>query len=268
MRSVWLSAATVSIYFSCLGAQNAFADRIPGTSRVGPQYYFTIEMDPIEVSLWSRLPKKPGMVPIARFSLPRAYIFFVEDQSSYNPDVLPRSLDANGIDVMVTYPDGLPYSLAIRDYKKKFHVSTWEAGRNFRMRLMTARILNVVGNAYKVSYLFPEPESRKYKRETYIGMYSGYKRYRVGTSFEVFYGPETALIRKIYCNNLLENANPLFYCTYYVVFHAHLITNIDFVDFRVNGGVPFAEDRVRVFMKALCPYVACDSFPSARDRAK
>lgn len=236
----------------------AFADRVPGTAYAGRQVHFTTQMDLIEFALWPDLGKKTIIPPVAKFRLPRAYIFNVRGETGENRYSLSSSINASGVGIMLTYPDGLPFSHAIREYRKKIRTSSSQAGRALRSVRMTAHLNSVLGNANKLPILSSGPETTRFKRDNYLGIYSGYRRYSMGTSLETFYGPETALIRKMICNDLLANALPRRFCTYYVVLNTHLIAFIKFVDFRVNGGVEFAEKRVRTFLATICPYVTCD----------
>ena len=246
----------------------ARADKIPRSPYIGPQYFFTTKMDPIDVALWPDLRIKADRPPVARFSLPRAYIFYVSRAADKSTKPLPQSVQARSVNIMLIYPEGIPYSHAIRDYNKKHRVSSWVAAGKLRPRLLIAKIRGVLGDAYNLSYLFPESKNTKVKRETYVGTYSGLKHYTTGGIIETFYGPETALIRKIRCGRSLAKTHPRFFCTYYVVLSNHLISEVDFVDFRVHGGVQFAEERVRAFKATICQYVRCDREPSRRDNVK
>jgi hypothetical protein len=250
--------------FILLSSDLALADKIPGTAYVGSQYFFTTKMDVVDISLWPDLRKKAERPPVAKVKIPRAYIFYISRKPGTNRDPVPSSVDAKSVNIMLTYPDGLPYSHAIRNYRKEFDVSSWAAGKALRMLSYIAQINGVLGDAYKLSYLSVGPYNLSATEQNFLGTYLGMKRFTTGGSAEIYYASKNALIRKFKCWNSPEKARPEFYCTYWTVLNKHLIASVKFVDFRVHGGIAFAEERIRVFKETICRYVSCDRQPSPR----
>lgn len=242
-------------------SNTAPADKIPGTAYVGPQYYFTTEMDPIDLVFRSKPEQKVSTPPLERFRIPRAYIFFVPGKSRESGNKLPKKLSVNAVQIILTYPNGQPYSHTVRDYARTNGVSEATAAKKIRSRTMISRISVSKNNAYELSYLEPPRNEFAKKYEKPLGTYSGLARFKTGGSAEIYYASSDALVRKIQCWNSPEKALRNTYCKYYVVLNKRLVAWIDFVDFRVNGGIAFAEERIRVFKETICQYVRCDRKP-------
>ena len=233
------------------------ADKIPGTAYAGSSYYYTMKMDLIKIEFGPSLGNDAIASPIVSFQLPRAYIFFVDYNEKNNENPLTSRVRAKSVNIMLTYPNGLPYSHSIYNYKKSFRVSVSNAAKALRPFRLVAQIRGVKGSSHELAYLSPESEKTKMKRETLLGSLFGLKRYIIGDSMEVYYGSKYSLIRKIQCHRTLDKAHRRHFCRYYVILNNHLIASIDFIDFRLNGGIAFAEERVDLFVSTICRFASC-----------
>ncbi len=222
-------------------------------------FYYTTDMDLVKVALVPNIGTKPKPEPLAEFEIPRAYIYLSSHYSEKHYPELPSEIETKAIYIALTYPDGLPYSIALDQQGRKKSAARREgravaktSAEQLRRLLMTAEISASVPNAYQL------PTFRPYKYEKYIGNYGTLKRYSTLSFSEVYFGRPEDLIRRIRCPREPENANPMFFCDYYIVLSSRVVAKIAFVDFRANGGLSFAEERIRAFKAAVCHYVNCD----------
>jgi hypothetical protein len=216
-------------------------------------------MDPVKVTLVSNPRDKATSRQLAEFEMPRAYIYLSSFHSEKDFPTLPSQIETDNIYIALTYPDGLPYSVALHQVEKRI-ASEWRQGnlrqapaaKQLRPLLMTAEIMGSVPNAYYSAIFDP------HSYEHYLGDYETLRRYSTLGSSALYFGKPDDLIRKIRCPRDLEHANPGHHCTYYTVLASNVIAKVSFSDFRVHGGLAFAEERVRAFKAAVCRYVPCD----------
>jgi hypothetical protein len=242
-----------------LPASPALATYIPGLGDIPNGYYYTRDMDPVKVTLLSNPRDKATSRQLAEFEMPRAYIYLSSFHSEKDFPTLPSHIETNKIYIALTYPDGLPYSVALHQVEKRI-ASEWRQGnlrqapaaKQLRPLLMTAEIMGSVPNAYDSAIFHP----RSYQH--YLGGYETLRRYSTLGISELYFGKPDDLIRKIRCPRSLDQANPKHLCEYYIVLSSNVVAKVAFVDFRVHGGLAFAEERIRAFKAVICRYIPCD----------
>ena len=271
-RSRWVGFFTGAIALFAVvilllaSSKPTLADRVPGTSYFGPGYYFSTEMDLITVSFWSakalRAGIEPGMQPLVRIKIPRGFIFYADVYPQKQPRKIPREIDVRRIGVMLVYPDGRPYSIAYRDFDR----GSLPAGSNLEKELRTVRFSAIVSGMYKGDknrqlYEYrrsPFDENGKLKNyHEYIGRKYGLDAYKWGGKrgrIIKYYSVKEDSFSRIECN--ISN-KPRSYCTYYMEIAGQFLIDAHFIDFRFHGGREFANERVRAFKRALCPYLGC-----------
>lgn len=248
-----IGLVAISSFFSVV----AQATNIPGMGDIPNGFYFTTDMDPVRITMPSDKNFLGGQ--IVRFALPRAYIYLTNRHSEKQYRRLPSEIEADTIYIVLTYPEGLPYSIALdqltersTDLGEKTKSGLMSPAEQLRPVRMKASISVVNRSKYDSMVFSPRPYER------YVGDYSKLKRHESLGSNEVYFGKPGDLIRKIRCPLVPEKANPVFFCDYYTVLSTHLIAQVTFVDFRANGGLGFAEERVRAFKATICSYLQCD----------
>ncbi len=222
-------------------------------------FYYMTDMDLVKVALVPNIGTKPRPEPLVEFEIPRAYIYLSSHHSEKRYPELPSEIETRAIYIALTYPDGLPYSIAIDQQGRKDSAAR-RAGRavmqttadQLRPLRMTAQIALSGPNAYQSAIFRP----RDY--EKYIGDYGTLKRYTFTGVTDIYFATPENLIRKIRCPRQPENPSPLVFCDYHTVLSSHVRAKVTFVDFRENGGLAFAEERIRAFKAAVCQYVNCD----------
>lgn len=246
-----------------LASGPAPATRIPGMGDIPNGFYFTKKMDPIRVTLRHTAGGEMISEPLATFEIPRAYIFLSSLHSEKDFPDLPPEIVTDSIFIAMTYPDGIPYSLALDDRREgaradleREKASYKGHAHRFRFVLMESQISGSVPNAYD------SPTFRPYKYEHYIDDYRDahgtLKHYSTIGVSGVYLGEPGDLIRRVRCPRDIEHTNPVFFCQYHTVLSSHVVAKVTFVDFRVNGGLEFAEERIRAFKAAVCRYIDCD----------
>jgi len=250
-----LSLALAASLLHPMGA--ARATTIPGMGDIPNGFFFTTDMDPVSITMRSGAEVLGG--PADSFELPRAYIYLTSHHSEKQYRRLPSEIEADTIYIVLTYPKGLPYSIALDQLTKRSAAMRAEGEANSRSPAeqlrhlrMKAAISAVNPDQYQSMVFFPRPYER------YLGDYGTLKHHESLGSNEVYFGKPGDLIRKISCPLTAERAKPLFFCDYYTLLSSYVVAKVTFVDFRANGGLAFAEDRIRAFKAAICRYMKCD----------
>ncbi|RVU38745.1 hypothetical protein EOI86_05595 [Hwanghaeella grinnelliae] len=234
------------------------ATRIPGMGDIPNGFFFTTEMDLIKITM--PMPRgETEAAPLAVFNLPRAYIYLTSHHSEKQVVELPSEIEADTIFIVLTYPAGEPYSVALARLNESFVAARRNGNTDLKSpstQLRSVLTEGAISTSKPVAYDSAIFHPRDY--EPYIGDYGTLKRHdTLGTS-EVYFGKPGDLIRKIRCYRTPENAKPNFFCDYYTVLSSHVMAKVSFVDFRVNGGIRFAEERVRAFKQTVCRHMQCD----------
>lgn len=251
----------------CSGSETPH--HIPGFGSA-PFYYYSTDLSPIDISFGR---DRPGSIEIdpwedkLTITLPRAYIVYANGYSSKarkgpTYKTLPQRLRTNHVQLLLTYPDGKPYSITqSKSGVEKPDPTAWGMGKDIatwppRRQSRAAAI--------KADIHLSNTDMRKKfgpnRYQTYLGERDGFRRFSGlgGGSMEYLYDDGPDDIRRVACTRELEKSNPVFFCTYTIVLNKNLWAELQFIDFRLHGGRPFARERIRVFKKAICPIVQCD----------
>jgi hypothetical protein len=286
---IFLSVA-LALLFSIIDCRVCLADNIPD-SYSGPWAYFSTDMSPVEVNIAKIFydhntetyrtgtlvdPDSPRFVegpPIVKATIPRAYINVFGDYSSralspeFRHDNIPDKAFGESLVMMMTYPDGLPYSIAWSSWDdRKPDMSQPGMGAQANMLQSKKDILRATRIKAQVRYSAPFDARDRVLVTIGSGhtltstVHDGFQVYSHKSLPEQAYvddGPDE--IRLIRCLSPIEKSVPSFFCTYYVPLNDKLLVELDFLDFRLNGGRKFARDRVRLFKKIMCPKLQCDA---------
>jgi len=235
---------------------------IPGMGDIPNGFYFSTAMDPIQTTLAHHTYGEGAPVPLAVFEMPRAYIYLSARHSEKDYDELPSQIVTDSIYIVMTYPNGLPYSLALRDrderafaQREKEQAVGKKSTDTFRFVRMKAQIYGSTPNANDLATFRP------YKYEHYVDDYvdrRGRLKHYSSLGAQVYLGEPGELIRRVRCLRPEQQTNPVFYCDYYTPLSANVVAKVTFADFRVNGGLVYAEERLRAFKATVCRYIACD----------
>lgn len=256
--SVVPNAAKIAAICAILCTQNsALADTVPGTAYSGPAYYFSTNMDPIEVTLRLIIRSDHSSDWFARLVIPRAYIFFASGYSQKRPlrsnksakanKILPKNIEAEQIKIMLMYPDGIPYSIALKEYAKSKSVSIRSAAKALRTKRYVVTI-RATKNAQNLPQFGPG------KFDISDGQEFGLRRFKWLRVTDRYFGTERDVFRRIDC---LQSRQPNFFCHYYLPLGSNFFAKVEFIDFRSNGGRAFANERIRVAREVMCRFVRC-----------
>ena len=253
-----LPVALVVLALALLGHPGeAAADKIPGMGSAR-YYYFTEKMDPIRVTFSTMRYDEPVPKPLTTIEIPRAYIYFTPHYGQDEYETLPEEIKVSQLGILLTYPDGLPYSAAIRKYRIAHGGSPGLAGKKLRQVLIKAQIHATAKRTNNLSYLRPRDEREPgFKSVGDLGVYEGMRRFSHAGSGEVYFGDADDEIPRIECRRAPEDAHARFFCTHYTVLNDRLIAKVQFVDFRANGGIEFVRERMRAFKRIVCPIFEC-----------
>lgn len=280
--------ATVAIVTATLSAK---ADDIPGIGS-GPYYYFSTDLNPVEVSfarLWYDESGKYRVgridpvteefiagAPVQTVILPRAYINAFEPytrnrRSQERPELiveeLPDRIAGDHLRLSMTYPDGQPYSLAVERWRKRapipltgpakgIGVDDWRDRGRLRALLIIAHVwVSDIVDARQFVVLDPK---RSVAARRKVGTYEGFEQYKGLGIGNNYYDSSDDEIRLVQCGRPIDRTRPSFFCRYWVPLNSRLLVELAFLDFRVHGGREFARERIRVFKETMCPVFNCD----------
>ena len=105
---------------------------------------------------------------------------------------------------------------------------------------------------------FEYPEGSVMRRNK-IGYFDGFSFYRPANSSWTGYFDDQALdgLSYVLCVNPPDRMTPGAFCSAHIVINDKLAAKVGFVDFRLNGGRLFLQERVRAFKKYICPILMC-----------
>lgn len=241
IRPILMSALAVLGLSGCGGGCG-----VPGTAFDACFYYYTDDMTPVSV-LFFRYKNTKQYNP-ATATIPRAYIHFAApgyDQTKQ--PVLPTRIEVEEVMLGMAYPSGQPIKIARSALTKE--------GR-FPRDVDIVRLMNTAKNFDFLNV--PEKYGNQSKNSFYAGQLGPFRRYVDYAAADVYYKIGAREIRRITCMTAPDQAIAVQKCSYSVVLNEAVWAEMSFPDFRVNGGLSFAEDRVRAITETLCKFVKCD----------
>ena len=248
-------AFAAAILLGFLFPRPALSEWVPGLGDIPAGYYFTTDMEPVEVELGRQLPTAPDFEPLVRLSIPRAYIFFTSEYPQREFGRLPQRIAERELHIMLTYPEGLPYSVAMENYEKATGICCRQAADNIRDLRYIAQIAPTNVDARTWPILSPRPN---WVYGELVGEYQGLRFYKNKSGCSTYFGEQGDILRKVQCTEPPESLNSIYFCSYYTVLSKNAYAKIRFVDFRAHGGVAFARDRIALFRKTVCQFMTCD----------
>jgi hypothetical protein len=241
------------------------ADRIPYYFS-GTQYYNSTSMEPVTVNFMWPDYNRPESKIRDTVHLPRAYIVFAAGYASrptknlgkyfaesqrHGYDRLPDTIQTNTVRILATYPDGEPYSVALRKW-----------GRKAREEYMGTKLAHAKLYIAQLTYIsdsHPMPlamHTVKYEKGEALLEYDGLL-YNPKRSNPNYYNKPSDPYFFASCSDPLEKARPAFMCKYAIPLGPNYLAMVDFLDFRLFGGRAFADERIGAFQRAMCQYFPC-----------
>ncbi len=268
IRTATLSSATF------LGAiSTALADRIPHTAFSGPYVYTSQDMDPITINfVYGGDFEKPNP-PIAEIvSLPRAFVNIADGYSTrptqteaknnaesqkYGFDELPDVVQTFSIKVSISDPEGLPYTVAVHKWGSKGQT---KVGNNLSYAAAHSTLADIT--YIKDVRRNPPSHFRKglkfddKRRSKFADLVTSSSSSEDDSS--IYYSDGRDGIWRIKCASDLKRARAWHNCTYTIDLADNFYASLQFLDFRVHGGMPFARKRIKTFRKSMCQYFDCN----------
>jgi len=168
-------------------------------------------------------------------------IHWADPYSQQKYKTLPSRIDVHSIAIAIVHPSGTAYSVALKssDSAKLRPVANWAV-------ITRADSAGAANNA-------TAPTARS--RFTYVKNYEGLEMFvpKV-SSFEYYFGKPTDEIWKVICPDHPDTTRPNLFCTYYTSLGPNFYAQIDLIDFRVNGGLSFAKERIATVKKTVCAF--------------
>lgn len=188
--------------------------------------------------------------------IPRAYIWRALPFSKgwkanffYARDV-PDPLITGALHIKATMPDMAPLSLTTGDWKRQ------HPGR--LRHLSVGAVIRTTGHGVDSRVAIQKTAASMRKRNP-VDDHLGYDAiYSAGSIYYYVSEDDPDEISIITCYRPPEKAKRHVFCTYRFPLNSKLSAELTFVDFRVNGGVPFMRKRVRAFKEKFCPIFNCD----------
>ena len=248
----------------------AHADKVPYTALYGPNYYASTEMDLLSIDFVLRpwdADTEGNLKETVK--LPRAYVNFVEGYSHKparskgldTPDsrlrgwqTLPSSIRTSYILVSLGDQDGSPYTIATAKWGKSGS-SKNSNGVSLRRANTLLATIRFTGDSSRESYWL----QRARKTNKPLLEYDGFLYDPTAATGHIYYNISGGSLKSISCGRSLKRSKANIFCTYSVALGENFIAEIDFPDFRLNGGRGYVVERISVFLRAMCMYFACDS---------
>lgn len=208
--------------------------------------------------------------PEISVTIPRAYITLATPYSqkaksnSHKFAVLPDRIVSPELHIDLTYPDGYPYTVMLENWDKLKPdptlkgmgkgVESWSKKDQIRATVQSA-VVSLVSEGNDSRLNLEKLESLPgYKP---LPEYEGFRHF-ARASKEWFFDDGSDDIRAIECYPNPPSGGNIFYCSYYFALNSKLRVELEFIDFRQNGGREFVRERVRAFKNVMCPVFHCD----------
>lgn len=223
-----------------LAGPPALADAVPG---IGAWENYHKSYDPSPVTV--RFQYRDGTRDL---QIPRKYIVFASGGFSSLDGPIPDLIETTAIKIVFTYPDGEAWTVATRDYMREHGVSAHQAAVDMRERMNIVEMLP----ANRTVSLTELIERRRSRHGAGFSGKSGLIEYQIGGGFSTLYfGRTEDEFLQVTCYNPGRAA---WLCKYNAHASPELFFRADFIDFRIFGGVDFANERIRMIKRKLCSF--------------
>ena len=210
----------------------ANADDVYGTAFKGPQYHMSTDTKAVQVILKHFHTENPPEV----LEVPRAYITYVPRESDLPITKIPDRVTWSWFKVSIWLPTGEPYSVALKRLRGRSPVTVDDVKQN----LATIDINFVKRDRAKSIRDGLLRHSAKQ-----LADYQGLKvvqEYPVSDELDYFREDKDFRFIHITCSKTARLGKP---CTYTFSLCPDLIARAQFDDFRVRGGLKFANEQLR-----------------------
>jgi len=239
LPSFWPGVAALMLMVA-LGSAPARGDAVPG---IGTWEYYHSSVDPSPVTV--RFVYNDGTRDLL---IPRKYIVFASGEFSSRDGPIPDLIETTSVKLVLTYPDGEAWTVAIREYMGEHGVSARRAADEMRDRMHIVEILAANKMITRDVVL----------QTTFIRNIEGSLgdigliEYIIGRGSQtILIGAENDEFLRITCRNPKRSA---WFCKYGAHLTQYIYFNSDFVDLRIFGGREFANSRMRMIKRTLCTF--------------
>jgi hypothetical protein len=252
-----LTLAIGALALSCLPPAKSRADTILGMQAFsGPNYFWTDRMDLIDVRLHRNWPISDEH---ASLRIPRGYIFFVSERPKSGAS-LPQQIDVRSLYVALIHGSAEPYRARLNDLNKK---TNFDSSVSNMLRAEVALV------ALNYSVVPAKVLLERYKKPYFVdrGSFEGLVVTKDGTygSAIDLYSPNDT--EEFVDANCFEPARPIFWCQYRFEVCKHVHARASFMDLRLHGGLPYANDRVRFLKATIRSWIkSCDTSETLKAR--
>jgi len=239
LPSFWPGVAALMLMMA-LASAPARGDAVPGMV-AAPDRHLSYDPSPVTV----RFVYEDGTRDLL---IPRKYIVFASGEFSSRDGPIPDLIETKSVKLVLTYPDGEAWTVAIREYMGEHGVSAHRAADEMRDRMHIVQLrptnnfidLGVARNDFRIRDL-----------EGSIGEF-GLKEFEISRGNQQFFlGSEDDEFLRIVCYN---PKNPGWFCKYDARLTQNIVFSADFVDLRIFGGREFANNRMRMIKRTLCTF--------------
>ncbi len=211
-------------------------------------HYYSTDMAVVSVRL-----RRADSGAAAEMKLPRAMIMAASGYSRRNHSSLPDHINVETLVLGITFPNGIPTSVAIRAYSKKEGIDESRAARTagFFSRTTSTYIyvledgLPTATDVKKKLGISAHQESAQFPGAYHVVRSGDYILPRSDEASE-FHWAE--------CRHPVSPLNP---CAYWFRVNEHLVAKSLFADLRADKGMEFANQRVRELRLTLCKFTTC-----------
>lgn len=212
-----------------------------------PTYFYSTDLSVIELTVRHFHDADPTHRVLLR--IPRAYLILLDRYDATRVSSVPDTAEAQRFNVAFTYPDGKPLSVHARELAAEAKISEPAALRKLRPVSYDARI------SYARPSLSAESDVPGSVREVPAsGEYDGLAIVEVGRRQFYLGRPGIDEFVLLSCSPQRE-ARPGYLCEARLRLGRNLQANVQFSDFRFQGGARFANERARVFRETVCKFV-------------
>lgn len=237
LRALLECAAALTL---TLAGAPALADAVPGMA-ASPDRHLSYDPSPVTV----RFQYRDGTRDL---QIPRKYIVFASGGFSSLDGPIPDLIETTAIKIVFTYPDGEAWTVATRDYMREHGVSAHQAAVDMRQQMNIVQ-LRATNNFFNMDIV-----RQDYYVKTTEGKIGelGILEYMVGGGSQtLFLGSEEQEFLRVRCHN---PRNHWWFCKYDARLTDKLVFSADLIDFRIFGGVDFANERIRMIKRKLCSF--------------
>jgi hypothetical protein len=210
-------------------------------------HHFSTDLAQVHITL--RYTNDPDPRHRAALGVPAAYVVFVEGLGPKDAPRLPARFGTSQVDLAMTWPDGKPLSVHARENARRDGISFAQAATALRANHM----------AVSLGYVRPDIpwEARVRERNRFMAEAEPFDGLLHVTESrrDIYFGDgRSDEFVRIWCF-LHADSRPDHFCTTSMRVAPDIVANVDFVDFRFNGGREFVNERIRLVRATVCQFL-------------